>query len=105
MRSNRSLAASAALLSALTLVACTESTNPTPVASILLQPGTDSIEVGQTFDSWVVTLRDAAGVDLGARPLTWESSRPTIVSIDASSGLATALAGPSDAIITVRAEG
>ncbi len=107
MRSNRSLAASAALLSALTVLAgaCTETTDPTPIASILLLPSVDSIEVGQTFSSWSVTLKDAAGKDLGVRPLAWESSRPEVASIDASTGTVTALGGPSDVIITVRAEG
>src|SRR5688572_23693996 len=93
------------LTSAAVLAACTTTTDPTPIATIALQPLLDSIEVGQTFNRWIVTVRDAAGVSLTGRTLSWESGNPTAATIDASTGLVTAVSGPSESLITVRAEG
>lgn len=86
------------------MAACTTSTDPIPVASIQLQPGLDSIEAGQTYSHWVVTLRDATGNDLTGRTLSWQSQNLTVATIDASTGLVTGVAA-GQSLITVTSEG
>jgi trimeric autotransporter adhesin len=95
----------ARLTSAVALAACTTATDPTPIATITLLPGFDSIEVGQTYSDWVLTVKDAAGVTLTGRTLTWESSNTAIATVDASTGLVTGVSAPSEAFITVSGEG
>jgi uncharacterized protein YjdB len=84
---------------------CTTATDPIPIATIFLEPQLDSIEVGQTFTNWVVTVKDAVGVTLTGRTLHWESGNPTVASIDPNTGAVTGLVGGSGASITVTAEG
>ena len=63
------------------------------------------MEVGSTYNDWVVTLKDAVGETItGTRKLTWESQNPTVAAIDAATGVVTAVAS-GEAIITVRGEG
>jgi len=51
-------------------------------------PGEDSIEVGGTYNGWVVTLRDAQGeLIAGPRNLQWDSQNPFVATIDASTGV------------------
>ena len=78
MRIGRSLLAGAVLL----LAACTEPTDPVAVATIQLLPGLDSVEVGQTYSGWVVTLRDANGDIITGRTPTWESLHPEVATVD-----------------------
>ena len=99
------LARVARLTSALALAACTTSTDPTPVASITLLPGLDSIETGQTYNGWIVTLKDAGGVTLTGRQLNWISSNPNVATVDPSTGVVTAVGGPAEVLISVTAEG
>ncbi|HEX6314680.1 MAG TPA: Ig-like domain-containing protein [Gemmatimonadaceae bacterium] len=94
-----------ACLTSAALVACTTATDPVPVATIMLQPQFDSIEVGDVYDSWVVTLKDAAGLTLTGRPLAWESSNPTAAPVDPATGDVTGVGGGATTLITVRAEG
>lgn len=94
----------ARLTSAVALSACTTATDPEPIATISLQPTSDSVEMGQTYGNWTVTLRDVAGGVLTGRSLTWESGNLPVATVDASTGLVTAV-GVGDALITVRAEG
>jgi uncharacterized protein YjdB len=61
--------------------------------------------VGQTYSDWVVTVKDAAGVTLTGRTLTWESSNASIATVDASTGLVTGVSAPSEVFITVSGEG
>lgn len=98
------LARVARLTSAFALAACTTATDPVPIASVSLQPTSDSVEIGQTYGNWTVTLLDAANRVLTGRALVWESNNPPVATIDRSSGLVTAV-GSGDAIITVTAEG
>ncbi|HYJ93976.1 MAG TPA: Ig-like domain-containing protein [Vicinamibacterales bacterium] len=87
------------------MVACTTTTPPIAIASLLLQPGLDSIEVGGTYNGWVVTLRDAQGeLIAGPRNLQWDSQNPFVATIDASTGVVTAVA-TGETLITLRAEG
>ena len=87
------------------MVACTTTTPPIAIASLLLQPGLDSIEVGGTYNGWVVTLRDAQGeLIAGPRNLQWDSQNPFVATIDASTGVVTAVS-TGETIITLRAEG
>ena len=83
---------------------CTTAADPIPVYSIALQPQLDSIEVGQTFDSWLVVLQDVAGNTLTGRRLTWESSNEAVATIDANTGVLTGLLA-GQTIVNVNAEG
>ena len=93
------------LTSAAAIAACTTTTDPTPIATITLLPAVDSIEVGQTYSSWVVSVKDAAGVTLTGRTLTWESSNPLVATVDANTGLVTGISAPSEVFVTVTGEG
>jgi uncharacterized protein YjdB len=84
---------------------CTTATDPVPIATITLQPGVDSIEVGETYNRWIVTLKDAAGITLTGRALHWESNNPPIATIDPVTGEVTGVAGGGTTLITVSAEG
>ncbi len=107
MTSSRTKLATAACLTiaALFTAACTEATNPVPIASINLQPGLDSTEVGGTYNFWIVTLKNSIGETiLEKRKLTWESQNTSVATIDSSTGIVTAIAS-GESIITVRSEG
>ena len=92
-------------MAALASTSCTESTAPVPIAVIQLQPGLDSIELGGTYNFWVVTLKDAVGGTIsGVRKLKWESQNLTVATVDSSTGVVTAV-GTGESIITVRGEG
>jgi trimeric autotransporter adhesin len=87
------------------MVACTTTTPPIPVASLTLQPGLDSIEIGGTFSSWLVTLRGLQGeVITGPRNLQWESQNPFVATINATTGEVTGV-GTGETLITLRVEG
>lgn len=86
------------------VVTCTTPADLVPVNSIQLQPANDSLELGETYDDWLVTLQDAGGNTLTGRPLTWESSIPEVLTIDRNSGVVTPVA-PGTSIITVHSEG
>lgn len=107
MRSTRSFPASVARLTttAMVIAACTTATDPVPVATVSLSPVVDSMELGQTYNSWTVVLKDANGQVLTGRTLRWESNNEAIATIDANTGTVTAVGAGGDAIITVRAEG
>jgi len=92
------------IVAGIVMAACTTPTDLAPIHSIGLQPALDSVEAGQTFSNWLVTLQDAAGVTLTGRTLTWESSNLTAATIDANTGVLTALA-VGTTVITVRGEG
>jgi uncharacterized protein YjdB len=106
MRQIRSILSNIACLTigCVALAACTTSTDPTPIASILLTPGIDSIEIGQTFDSWIVIVKDANGNSLEGRRLVWESKNTTVATIDPNTGVVTGV-GSGETAIVVKAEG
>lgn len=106
MRLNRSFLSNVACLTIATVAvgSCTTAADPIPVYSIALQPQVDSVEVGQTFGSWLVVLQDAAGNTLTGRRLTWESSNEAVATIDANTGVVTGLLS-GQTIVNVRAEG
>lgn len=83
--------------------ACTTPSDPVAVASIQLQPGVDSVTPGDTYNGWIVTLRDAAGNTLTGRRLSWTSSRPEIATIDQTTGVVTGV-GVGSTTITVSSE-
>lgn len=91
-------------LAATILGACTTSTDPTPVATFELRPSVDSLEVGGTYNGWVLTLKDAGGNTLTGRSARWESSNTSVASIDPSTGVVTGIASGETAI-TARVEG
>jgi uncharacterized protein YjdB len=75
---------------------------PTPVATVAVGPSPLTLAVGQQV-GFQARPRDAAGNDLGARNVTWTSSHPTILMVDAS-GLGTAkMVG--NVVVTATSEG
>jgi uncharacterized protein YjdB len=104
MRSTKSLfcLTSAAVLAAVS--ACTTTTDPAPIASIQLQPGQDSIFPGETYNGWIVTLRDGSGNAITGRTLSWTSQNPEVISINPATGEATGV-GTGGSLITVSAGG
>ena len=92
-----------AVVAAFVLAACTKATAPIAIATMLLLPGLDSIEVGQTYNGWIVTLRDQRGNTLTGRQLTWESKHPGVATVD-DNGVVTGVSS-GGALITVSAEG
>ena len=85
-------------------LSCTTSTDPTPIASILLSPGIDSVEIGGTFGGWVVIVKDARGLTLEGRQLAWESRNTTVATVDPTTGLVTGV-GFGETAIIVKADG
>lgn len=72
-----------------------------PVASVTVSPATASVPIGQTRQ-FSATLRDAAGIVLSGRTITWTSNSTAVATVSAS-GLVTAIAaGP--ATITATSE-
>jgi hypothetical protein len=79
-----------------------EQEGPPAVAAVLLGAGTTTLTVGDTTN-WVVTIRDAAGQDLPARPLAWRSQTPDVAAVSPT-GRITAIS-PGKAVITVEVDG
>ena len=75
---------------------------PAPVASVTVSPSSASLFVGQTLQLGA-TMTDSAGNVLSGRTVTWTSSNPSVVTVNAS-GLAGAVAIGS-ATITATSEG
>ena len=97
-----------ALPTALTLAAgvigCGSEKGPTQpgipaVAGVQVTPGFDTLTaLGQTHQLAAVA-KDASGTPISGKTFTWASSAPSVVSVDAATGLATAVAN-GDAKIT-----
>jgi uncharacterized protein YjdB len=106
MRKIRSLLSSAACLTIglAASLSCTTSTDATPIASILLSPNLDSIEIGGTFDGWVVILKDRNGLTLEGRQLMWESRNTTVATVDPTTGVVTGV-GFGETAIIAKADG
>ena len=106
MRHLRKLLSTVACLTigCIAVATCTTSTDPTPIASIELYPGLDSIEVGQTFSTWLIIVKDANGRTLEGRQLTWESRNTTVATVDPNTGVVTAV-GTGETSIVAKANG
>jgi hypothetical protein len=91
----------------LALVSCGKLTgtaaNPA-VASVSVAPSAQDLAVGQTLQL-TVTLRDASGNLLMNRSLVWSTSDATIATVDATTGLVTAIAAGGPVTITATSEG
>lgn len=74
-----------------------------PVASILVSPSQASLQVGQSV-TLVAEPRDARGVALTGRTVTWQSATPGVATVNATTGLVTAIA-PGTATVTASSEG
>ncbi len=73
-------------------------TEPTPATStVAIEPNDPSLLVGATV-TLAATPRDAAGVALSGRPVSWTTSRADIASVNASTGVVTAIS-PGLAIV------
>lgn len=98
-----------ALLALATNLACEPSTPPTPpvsdepLAYFTIEPGTLSLTVGQQAQLRA-TPRAADGSVVAAVPVQWQSSRPEIASINATTGLLTGHA-PGGGVISVKGGG
>jgi uncharacterized protein YjdB len=75
---------------------------PSRVASLVVQPFTASLDVGETL-SLTPIVRDSSGTILTAHPVTWTTSDPDIARVT-SVGLVTAV-GSGSATITAIADG
>jgi len=73
-----------------------------PVASVTVSPSTVSVNTGATT-TLTATLKDANGVVLTGRVVTWSSSAPLVASVS-SSGVVAGLV-PGEATITATSEG
>lgn len=73
-----------------------------PVASITVTPVSPTLGVSQTMQM-VATLRDANGVELTGRAVTWETSAAGIATVSGSGVITGVAAG--QAVITARSEG
>src|SRR5207245_1795435 len=70
-----------------------------PAASLQVTPAFDTLTaLGQTHQLAAVA-KDASGAAISGKTFTWASSAPSVVSVDAATGLATAVAN-GDAKIT-----
>lgn len=81
-------------------------TQPVPevVASVVVTPGTDTaVALGQTRQ-FVAVARNASGATVTGKTFAWQSSAPTVVSVNPATGLATALAR-GEATITASVDG
>ena len=77
--------------------------NAVPVASVVLSPTTQSVIVGQTTPAFTAVTKDASGNVLNGRTVTFNSSDPTVATINAS-GVATGVK-PGTTSITATSEG
>ncbi len=73
------------------------------VAKIAVSPDSKTVKAGDTL-TFKTTLQDADGADLTDRPISWTSSAPVVVQVDAASGVAVARS-PGTAVVTAQAEG
>ncbi len=86
------------LFLAVFLVACTDSTEPViRVVSVTVSLQSTELMVGQTTQASVTT-RDAAGVELNGRNVTWSTGQPALATVSAT-GLVTALTMGSTTVI------
>jgi uncharacterized protein YjdB len=74
-----------------------------PVGSVTVALAASSISVGQTTTA-TATVRDAGNVVLTGRPVTWTSSTPAVATVNATTGVVTAV-GPGLASIVATSEG
>lgn len=78
---------------------------PPPVASVVVAPSTLGIIVGRT-GTLTVTTRDAAGVALSGRTVSWTSSSPAVATVSSSGATATVTAvAPGTTTVTATSEG
>lgn len=75
---------------------------PVPVASVVVSPSTNPLQVGQTVQL-TTTIKDQNGTTVTNRAVTWASSDNTIATVNAT-GKVTAVA-PGTATITATSEG
>jgi len=75
---------------------------PVPVASVTVSPATANVAIGSTTQL-SATLKDASGVTLTGRVVTWSSSQTTVATVSPT-GLVTGVSGGT-ATITATSEG
>lgn len=76
---------------------------PVPVATVTVAPATKSLTVGDTF-TFTATTKDASGNVLTGRVVTWASDNTAAATVDATTGLVTAV-GAGTANISASSEG
>jgi uncharacterized protein YjdB len=74
-----------------------------PVASVVVSPATATVQQGQTVQL-AATPQDASGAPLSGRVVTWATPDVTVATVNAASGLVTAVA-VGTATITATSEG
>src|SRR6185437_4663692 len=76
---------------------------PVPVANVTVAPANKSLTVGDTL-TFTATTKDAHGNVLTGRVVTWSSDNTAAATVDATTGLVTAV-GPGTAHIIATSEG
>ena len=76
---------------------------PVPVATVTVTPATKSLTVGDTL-TFTATTKDASGNVLTGRVISWSSDNTAAATVDANTGLVTAV-GAGTAHITATSEG
>jgi uncharacterized protein YjdB len=79
----RALAAACAVAASASATACDSATPPVPVATVAVVPATATVVVGSAR-TFTAEPRDAQGVALAGRPVTWRSINPTVATVSAS---------------------
>jgi uncharacterized protein YjdB len=75
-----------------------------PVATVTVTPGSASILVGST-QQLTATTKDASNNDLTGRSVVWTSNNSAVATVNASTGLVTAVAPGGPVTITATSEG
>ncbi len=80
---------------------CTTPTDTVPVAQINLSPGLDSIEAGQVYPGFTVTMADKNGHALIGRQLKWTTANPATATVDESGQVTGVGVGQTDVTASV----
>lgn len=75
-----------------------EPSGPAAVASVTVTPGTDTLTALGETQTFTATARDAGGNVITGRTVTWTSLTPGVASVNATSGVASAVANGSATI-------
>jgi uncharacterized protein YjdB len=75
-----------------------------PVATVIVVTATPNIQVGATAQ-FTDTTKDSHGAVLTGRSVTWSSNNPSVATVDATTGVATAVAAGSANIIATSSDG
>ena len=73
---------------------------PIPVASVVVTPSIDSVNVGESI-TFSAIVRDASGATLSGRPVSWRTLSPAIASVNANTGEVTAVSPGATRVVAL----